>query len=390
MTETFNFIEELYVCAKCGYCRDDCPARRFMGFETYSARGKILLLKHFLERSKSFNKDLIENYYLCSMCGYCKQMCPTEINLTELYLTTRGKIVENGLVPPKVREVLENIYKHGNPFGLSRTRRGEWANDTGIVQYDPSVEFLYYVGDLGSYDTRVQQAAKALGYILSRSEVSFGILGAKENCSGSEANELGEKGLFELLARSNIQLLRELNVRKVVTLSPHSYNVMKNDYPKFGGNFYVMHYTQLLRNLIKDRKLELSKGFDTKIRVTYHDPCFLGRWNKEYAAAREILEAIPNVELVEMERNKENAFCCGGGGGNSYTGFGGGFFSETKDSPNRIRVREAYETDANVLVVSCPSCLIMLEDALKLEGLEEKITVKDISEIVRDVISRKD
>jgi len=353
-----------------------------MGFETYSARGKILILKRFLEKSKPFTKDLIENYYLCSACGYCKQVCPTEIDLPELFVTIRSKIVEEGLASPKVRDFLECIYKYGNPWGEPRNRRDEWTKDTEISRYEPDHELLYYVGCIGSYDTRAQDAAKALGDVLLKSRVPFGILGAKENCDGNEVNQLGEKGLFELLAKSNIQLFKDLKVRKIVTLSPHAYNAMKNEYPKFGGNFEVMHYTQLLRDLIKSGKLELSKGFSAKLRVTYHDPCFLGRWNKEYTAPREILEAISNVELVEMGRNKENAFCCGGGSGNFYTDFLGG----TENSPNRVRIKEAYETDAKILAVSCPSCLTMLEDAIKTEGLEGKMAVKDISEIVKDVI----
>ena len=290
--------------------------------------------------------------------------------------------MEEGLVSPKVRDFLECIYKYGNPWGGSRNRRDEWAKDTEITQYNPSHEFLYHVGCVGSYDTRAQDMAKALSDVLLKSGVSFGILGAKENCDGNEVNQLGEKGLFELLAKSNIQLFKDLKVRKIVTLSPHAYNAMKNEYPKFGGNFEVMHYTQLLRDLIKSGKLELSKGFSAKLRVTYHDPCFLGRWNREYTAPREILNAIPNVELVEMGRNKENAFCCGGGSGNFYTDFLGG----TENSPSRVRIKEAYETDAKILAVSCPSCLTMLEDAIKTEGLEGKMAVKDISEIVKDVI----
>jgi Fe-S oxidoreductase len=385
--EKTRFIEELYICARCGYCRGECPAFQFLGFETYSARGKILTLKHTIEKALGFSSDLMKNYYTCSLCGYCKNVCPTEIDLTDLFVDVRGKMLEDGLVPTQIKNVLENIYKHGNAWGLPRTRRSEWTRDLEIKQYEPSLDFLYYVGDIGSYDSRAREAARALSRVLLKSGVSFGILGVKENCSGSEAFELGEMGLFELLATSNIQLFKELNVRNIVCLSPHSYNVIKNIYPKFGGNFKVMHYTQMLEKLIEDGKLEFLKGYETKKIVTYHDPCFLGRWNKEYSAARRILQAIPNVQLVEMERNKENAFCCGGGGGNCYTGFGGGLFAETSDSPSRIRIREAYETGAEILAVSCPSCLIMFEDALKVEGLEGKMVVRDISEIMSEVIT---
>jgi Fe-S oxidoreductase len=148
-----------------------------------------------------------------------------------------------------------------------------------------------------------------------------------------------------------------------------------------------MHYTQLLKRLIDEGKLIL-RGYEKKKTITYHDPCFLGRWNREYEAPRKILEAIPNVEFVEMERNKENSFCCGGGSGGYYSGFGSGLFSEAKNSPNRIRVREAFESGAEILAVSCPSCLIMFEDAIKVEELEGKMIVKDISEIIYEVMAK--
>jgi Fe-S oxidoreductase len=384
--EKTGFIEELYICAKCGYCRSECPAVQFLGFETYSARGKILSLKYVIEKALGFSNDLMRNYYTCSLCGYCKNICPTDINLTDLFVNVRSKLLENGLIPTKIKDVLENIYKYGNAWGLPRTRRFEWAEGLELKRYEPGLDFLYYVGDIGSYDPRAMEAAKALSSVLSKSGISFGILGSKENCSGSEAFELGEMGLFELLATSNIQLFKELNVRNIVCLSPHSYNVFKNVYPNFGGDFKVLHYTQLLERVIEEGKLIL-KGHEKRKIVTYHDPCFLGRWNKEYKAPRKILQAIPNVEFVEMERNKENAFCCGGGSGNCYTGFGGGLYAETSSSPSRIRVREAFESGAEILAVSCPSCLIMFEDALKVEGLEGKIVVKDISEMVNEVIA---
>lgn len=386
MKERLKSIEELYICAKCGYCREECPARRFLGFETYCARGKILILRHMIESASFSGGYLVENYYACSLCGYCKQICPTELDLTNLFLNVRGELVENGLVPQQFRDILENIYKHGNAWGLPRARRAEWMKNSAIPLYEPGMEFLYYVGDIGSYVPRAIEAAKALGNILLKCGLRFGVLGIRENCSGSEAFEIGEKGLFELLATSNIQLFKGLNVRKIITLSPHSYHVMKNMYPKFGGDFEVLHYTQLIKKLIEEGKLRLLKGYETKKVITYHDPCFLGRWNKEYSAPREILKAIPNVEFVEMEISRENAFCCGGGGGNCYTGFGGGMFVETEDSPSRIRIREACKSGAEILVVSCPSCLIMFDDALKVEGLEGRMQVKELSEVLWETL----
>jgi Fe-S oxidoreductase len=179
--------------------------------------------------------------------------------------------------------------------------------------------------------------------------------------------------LFEFLKEENTQTFKKVGVKKIVTLSPHSYNALKNNY---SNEFEVFHYTQLLRDLVKSGKLDVSRGF--KAKVTYHDPCFLGRYNNEYDAPREILTAIPGVEFVEMERTKENSFCCGGGGGNFYTDILG----SGMDSPSRIRIREAHDTGANILAVACPVCMMMIEDALKAEGLEDKLAIMDISEIV--------
>jgi len=203
--------------------------------------------------------------------------------------------------------------------------------------------------------------------------LSFGILGDREDCDGNEVQMLGEKGLFERQRDKNIQIFKQLGVKRIVTLSPHSYNAMKHDY---FNEFEVLHYTQLIRDLIDSGKLDVSGGLES--RVTYHDPCFLGRHNGEYDAPRQILRAIPGIELVEMERSRNNAFCCGGGGGNFYTGIS----AKGKDQASVARVREAYDTGANILAVACPICRVMLEDALKSEELEEGLVIKDISEIL--------
>jgi Fe-S oxidoreductase len=288
--------------------------------------------------------------------------------------------LEARLTPLKVRDFLDNIHKYSNPWGEPIERRGNWAKNTRVRRYMLGDDFLYYVGCVVSYDTCGREAAKALAEILLGCGLPFGVLGVDEGCDGNEVNVLGERGLFQLLAERNVQKFRELGVERVATISPHAYNVMKNEYPKFGGNFEVMHYTQLLRQLIKSGILDVSKGF--KAKVTYHEPCYLGRHNGIYDVPREILQSIPGVELVEMSRNRANSFCCGGGAANFYTDF----FKGIKNSPSRTRVREAYETGAEILAVACSTCIIILEDATKTEGLEEKLTVKDISEIVKETL----
>jgi len=372
--------QDIYTCnrCKCGFCREECPSYKTFGLESYSGRGRMSIAWAVLEGKLDFTNELANRIYICSMCKYCSVRCSMDV--TTIIKALKEESVERGLAPPKVRDFLENTHKYGNPWGEPRKRRGEWTNGTEIRRYKSGDEFLYHVGCVGSYDTRGNEIAKALGEILLESGISFGVLGSDEDCDGNEVNMLGEKGLFQLLMEKNVQKFKKLDVKKILTLSPHAYNAMKNEYPQHGENFEVMHYTQLLHEIIRDGKLRISKGLNA--RVTYHDPCFLGRYNKEYDAPREVLQNIPGIELVEMDRNRENSFCCGGGGGNFYTDL----FGSGENSPSRIRVREAYNTGAEILAVACPTCMIMLDDAAKVEGLEEKLTIRDISEIVSEVV----
>ena len=375
---------ELRQCIECWSCVASCPVTRVAWDKTMvplAGEKMAMLDAHTGDILDRIGMAVKYGLYACTVCRACTEVCPQEIDiLGKALLKLRSRAVERSLVSPKTRDFLENVNLRGNPYGEARMKRGKWAEETEIRRYEKGDELLYYVGCVGSYDTRAQVAARAFGNILCKcgANISFGILSEEESCDGNEVNNLGEEGLFQELAEENIQKFKDLGIKKIVTLSPHSYNAIKNDYPEFGGDFEVYHYTQLLRDLIKDEKLDLSK-FDAK--VAYHDSCFLGRYNNEYDAPREILNAIPGIELVEMERNRENSLCCGGGGGNFYTDFLG----EYKDSPARIRIREAYDVGASILAVACPICLTMLEDALKVEGLEEKMAIKDISEIVNEI-----
>jgi Fe-S oxidoreductase len=394
-----NLMEQKYVvyrCIGCGVCKggyerkvSPCPVWISSGgFEVDAPRGMITVARAIIEGKLNYTKELGELIFRCTACNNCQVLCGSIdlktgkalIDPSEIIAAMKADMLEEGFAPPVVRDYLQSIYKYRNPWKEPPEKRCFWAKEAGVKEYKKGDEYLYFVDCEGSYDQRVGKAARALGELLRKAGLSFGILGEKEGCSGNEVNKLGEKGLFQYLAEENIKTFREEGVQKIVTLSPHAYNAIKNDYPKFNGNFTVMHYTQLLRDMIKSRKLDVSKGL--KARVTFHDPCFLGRHNGEYEAPREVLKAIPGVELVEMERNKENSLCCGGGGGNFYTDIIGG----KENSPARIRVREAFATGAEILVLACPVCMLMFEDAVKTEELEGKLAVKDIAEIVNELI----
>ena len=317
--------------------------------------------------------------YACTNCNNCVQSCkfPFSEDIVNMIDAARQDMVADGQVLPRVARFFQNIESYGNPYRELRENRGRWAEGSGVEPYNGQ-EYLFYVGCVGSFDERGQRAARALAELLLKADVSFGILGAAEECEGNEVHIMGEGRIFAMLRDKNTELFRKSGVKKIITLSPHSFNIFSKEYPE---GLEVFHYTQILGGLIEQGRIKPTSKLNTK--VTYHDPCFLGRHAGEYEAPRQILKAIPGVELVEMARNRENAFCCGGGSGNFYTDFFGG----GENSPTRIRVREAAETGAKIIAVACPACAVMLGEVVKDEGLAEKMAVKDVAEILRDSVS---
>jgi Fe-S oxidoreductase len=381
----YKYNDMIHRCFRCGYCKfptdwsdvTNCPAYARFRMESYSAGGRLWLIRAWVNGELEWSEHLADIVYACAACKNCVEKCPLSFSddLVNMVIAAKNEMVEMGLLPPMVKKFLNNVQLHGNPYGISAKRRSGWMEGKPFEPYRGQ-EFLYFVGCEGSYDTRAQSAARALGDLLTNAGVSFGVLGDTEITDGNEVEMLGEDALFESVAQKNIAQWKEMGAKKIITLSPHSYNALKNLYPKYEGEFEVFHYTQILSDLLKSGKLSGSKEFEKK--VTFHDPCFLGRWNREYNAPRNILNAVTGGKLIEMEKNKKGALCCGGGGGNFYTDILGG----SEESPARIRVREAFASGADVLAVACPNCLTMLEDAVKVEGLEENIKVRDISEIV--------
>jgi len=383
-----EYSKQIHRCFRCGYCKFpsdysdfNCPSYARFRFDTYSTSGRLWLIYAWLKGEIEWSEHLAEILYSCTTCKNCVEQCPMKFSsdIVDWIVAARSDMMEKekGRIPPRVTSFLEDVYRLGNPL-KERGKRDAWAN--GIKRYQPGDEYLFYVGCLGSYDEFGQRMARSVGALLNEAGVSFGILGNEENCCGNEVYLLGERELFQVLAERNIQKFKELGVKKVVTLSPHAYNTMKNNYPLVSNAYFeVSHYTQLLRGLLRENKIKPSQN---KIKVTYHDPCFLGRYNQIYGEPREILQSIPGIELLEMERSRENSFCCGGGSGN----FVMDLLRGSEESPSRIRVREAYETGADVLAVACPSCMTMLQDAVKVEGLEDKLAVKDISQILTEAL----
>ncbi len=383
-----KYEEIIHRCFRCGYCKltgdyvdFNCPSYRKFRFETYAPGGRMWLIRAWLNDEIQNSERFQEILFSCATCANCVENCVFTFSddLVNIFIAAREEMVNKGVIPSVVRDYLKNIYVHGNPYKEPANERGTWADGTSIETYDGQ-EYLFYIGCVGSYDERGQKIARAVGNLLMKAGVSFGILGSREGCDGNEVRALGEAGLFQLLAEQNIALFKELRAKEIITLDPHAFNALRQDYPGLGGEFEVYHYTQILAPLIQSQMMPLK---EYRARITYHDPCYLGRHNGVYEVPRKILSSIPGVELVEMDQNRENAFCCGGGGGNFFTDILGG----GEDSPNRIRVRQALDTGASVLAVSCPQCAKMLEDAIKVEEMEHRLEVMDIAEIVTRALS---
>jgi Fe-S oxidoreductase len=296
----------------------------------------------------------------------------------EVLIGLRSALVEEGRIPIAARDALESVFKQGNPWGRARAKRADWTQGLKVKDFSKgdSAEMLLFVGCAPAYDTRCQEIAKALAKIFQQANLDFAILGTEENCCGSEVRRLGEEGLFEMLREDNLALFSKYGITRIITISPHCYNVFNNEYD---SEIEVRHYSQLLADLVKQGRL----NFSTQINqvVTYHDPCFLGKQNKVFEAPREVIEAVPGASLVEMDRNRERSLCCEGGGGRMWvegTGFG--------ERLAVARIREACEANAEILITCCPFCLLNLEDAVKTSGLETKLKVVELAELIWQAI----
>jgi len=379
-----QYQEILHRCFRCGFCKMpsdysdiNCPAYLKYRFESFSPGGRMWLIRAWLDNELQNTPRLQEILFSCATCNNCVEHCifpKFKDYILEAFTAAKEEMVEQGTLPPRVRDYLTTLFEHGNPYKIPQKKRGDWANEHPISMYSDQ-EYLFYVGDVGSHENRGSRIARATSGLLQRLGASIGILGSKEGSDGNEAKYLGENELFRHLAEQNINTFNKFGVEKIVALSPHAYNVLKNDYPELGGSFQVLHYTHLLADLLRTASLPENLA---PIKLTFHDSCYLGRHNQDYDTVRNILNALPGTEFVEMKRNKGNSLCCGGGGGNFFTGF----LSSGMENSANTRVREAADTGADYLLTSCPVCTIMLQEALKSQNLEHKIQVREISELI--------
>jgi len=297
----------------------------------------------------------------------------------------REEAVLEGNVPEELQEAFANTFEYGNPLGESQRKRADWIKDAGVEvpvmkEIKKPVDVLWFVECYPAYHQRGKEASAALAKILHQLGTDYGILGTEEKCSCDSQRLAGEVGLFEEFAEENIKTLSKYKFKQLLVTDPHALNALRKEYPKYGGEYDVIHYTTFLAPLME--KLNFTKKLSSK--VTFHDPCYLGRHNGEFEAPRKILEAIPGVELIEMGRCREQSYCCGGGGGGMWLD---GFMSDhVTERLSENRVKEAVETGADTLVVCCPYEVSRFEDAVKSTGNDGKLVVKDIAELILEAL----
>jgi len=367
-------------CMQCGMCAASCPLGAAM---EYPPRQLIL-------QARSGNLDKImdsPSLWMCVACYTCSDRCPRGIQLADdLWPALRDKAMQEGIQPPtELQDAFQNIFKYGNSLGESARKRLDWAKDLDVplrdLSKEPSpVEILWLVCDYPSYYPRNQVVARDFARILTALGIRWGVLGNKERAIGDCDRLYGEEGLFEKLVEDNKKLFDKYQFEKLVMLDSHSYRALSHFYPRFGAEYPVEHHTTYLADRLEQLKPLLSKPIEAK--VTYHDNCCIGRRAGIYDPPRQLLEAIPGIELVEMERNRDHALCCGGGGGGMWLDshiveHGGQRLSDQ-------RVQQAAETGAEVLAVSCPFELSRFEDSAKVVGLEGKLQVRDIVELLAE------
>jgi len=418
---------DLYSCTECGRCQTHCPT--YITGKPLTHKGVNQTLKHWVWDHQTLIADkkddlgqpaelppLVgdilkpETVWACTSCGWCETACPVFIeNVPRLIDMRRYKVQVEADFPPEIQRVFEGMERQGNPWGVSQERRDEWAEDLKLPVFGDggNYEYLFFVGCAGSYDDRQKKVSRAMVKILREAGISFATLSKQEACNGDPARRLGNEYLYQTLAKTNVEMMNGLGVKAVITQCPHCFNTIKNEYPDFGGNYKVLSHAEFINTLIKEKRIKLSRLMDEKL--TYHDPCYLGRHNNIFEAPREALKAIPGLQVIEMQRSKRESFCCGAGGGRMW------MEEHLGQRINQNRVNEAALTlahaqDASVpfplatdkkkpgqvgdykgpgqgtVAVACPFCMTMVRDAINETGREETMKVRDVSEIVADAL----
>jgi Fe-S oxidoreductase/nitrate reductase gamma subunit len=380
---TWKDLLDLDACTRCGRCQENCPA--YLSDKPLNPKKVILDLRTFLHASHSENRGLKlvrsciseEELWACTTCHACIEVCPVFVQHVEKIINLRRHLVlEEAKFPSEVKSVFRNIEIYGDTRGRGPSYRSDWASGLFVERAgeDSSSDILYWAGCEGSFHDRNKEVSKVIVRMIQEAGVSVGILGKEEVCCGDPARRIGNEYLFQELALRNIDTLNRYGVKKIITYCPHCYNTLKNEYPQFGGHFDVVHYSVYLNELLRQGRLKVKRPLEG--RVTFHDPCYLGRVNGIYDAPREILQCIPALESKELNLSREKSFCCGAGGGRMW------MHEHLGQRINNIRAKEVIEAGVDLVATSCPYCLTMVEEGIQGREMEKQVSVLDLAEIL--------
>jgi Fe-S oxidoreductase/nitrate reductase gamma subunit len=373
-------------CVRCGRCEEACPSN--ISGMAYSPRELIQSLRTAMSESlvssngKKASQELFGTYiseeyaWQCTTCGACLEKCPIFINpVDEIVDLRRYQVLTTGGMPKSVGDTMRNMERQGNPWGIPPEERMAWAEGLEVRELAPGEEtdVLFFTGCAAAFDDRNKKVARAFARLMQKAGVDFAVLGFDEICCGETARRMGHEYLFQEFAKQNIETFSQVKFKRLVTACPHCFNTLKNEYPQMGGEYQVMHYTELLATL--DLPAASGKGDGIHGNVSYHDSCYLGRYNDIYQQPRQLLQAA-SVDQVEMARRGADSFCCGGGGGQMW------LETDANTRINHRRLDDALEVEAQVVATACPYCLLMFDDAIRSKGMGEQIEVMDIAEIL--------
>jgi Fe-S oxidoreductase len=382
-------------CLNCGRCEENCPST-ISGMQ-YSPRKLIQTL-----RGETFDTLIAQNGngkdghallgetfseefpWLCTTCGACLERCPAFVNpVDEIIDLRRHLVLMTGKMPKSVGDTMRNIERQGNPWGMPPEDRISWADGLGVRELAPGDEtdVLLFMGCAAVYDDRNKQVSRSVVRLLQKTNIDFGILGLDEACCGETARRMGHEYLFQVFAEQNIEMMSQIKFNRIVTQCPHCFNTLKNEYPQMGGEFDVLHFTELFTELSPTLEINSSIGNALQGTFAYHDSCYLGRYNDIYTAPRSLLNKT-NANTVELSRRYGYSFCCGGGGGQMW------METDPNTRINHRRLQEVIDAKANIVTTACPYCLIMFDDAIRSKGMNEEIEVMDIAEVLEKAISK--
>jgi len=394
---TWKQLLDLDACTDCGRCQDACPA--WATGKSLSPRKVVQDLKVHMLKAANNQANQFDNaptlvgeapseaeIWSCTTCGACQETCPVYVeHIVKIIDLRRNLVLAHSKMPESAQLMLKNMQLRGHPWaGVQSLRlRGDWTSglELNILAEGGNAHTLFWVGCTGALVERNVEATLSMTRVLKAAGVDFGVLGDAETCCGDPARRAGYEFQFQIMAEQNIEMFKSHNIKEIVTSCPHCYNTIKNEYPRYGGDFKVVHYTQLIADLIRQGKLKLTNKLNSIL--TYHDPCYLGRYNSIYMEPRRILQAIPKTKLKEMERSRNTSFCCGGGGGLMWI----------EEQPgttkiNHMRIEDVLKTGAETVVTACPYCLQMFEDGIEYKDIKDSLKARDLVELVEGAMDQ--